>query len=95
MTAVIVDDLTDVLDDIGTGNADCQVILYNDNHNTFDFVVDILMSIFGHPAQLAEKMAMEAHTQGRAIVEFTDEQTALEHCNELRGVGLGSDVEKV
>ena len=58
-----------VIDD-GLGlSGHTQVILYNDSVNTAEHVVLCLMSVFQHPAPLATKIMLEAHTRGRAIAE--------------------------
>jgi len=84
---------TNLDNEIGGGGF--QVVLYNDNHNTFAFVVVALMKTFGHSQVIAFKVAQEAHNKGRAVAEVEDERSAMKHCLALRLCGLGSDVEKV
>ena len=45
-----------------------HVILINDNDHTFDYVIEMLGSIFGHPPPAGFQMAWEVHTTGRVIV---------------------------
>jgi ATP-dependent Clp protease adaptor protein ClpS len=45
-----------------------HVILENDDHHTFEFVIDVLRKVFRFTEQVATLHAMEAHTKGRAIV---------------------------
>jgi len=72
-----------------------QVILHNDNHNVFAYVVFCLMKTFDHNKSMAEKIATEAHTKGKAIAQVEDEEGAMRHCLALRLNGLGADVEHI
>ncbi|MCX8000172.1 MAG: ATP-dependent Clp protease adaptor ClpS [Leptospiraceae bacterium] len=44
-----------------------KVILFNDDYNTFNHVEDCLMRICHLSLQKAKKIAMEAHTKGKAV----------------------------
>lgn len=84
--------------DDGLGNGlgwDSQVILFNDDVNTFQHVIACLMTIFGHNAQLAADIAMEAHTRGRAIAEVEPREQAERHAAALKRQGLGATVESI
>jgi ATP-dependent Clp protease adapter protein ClpS len=72
-----------------------QVILHNDDHNEAGYVARSLMQVFGHGEDLAVKIMMEAHRRGRAIAEVEAESPAIQHRDQLRGLGLSSTVEKV
>jgi ATP-dependent Clp protease adapter protein ClpS len=73
----------------------CQVILHNDDHNEAGYVARSLMQVFGHGEDLAVKIMMEAHRRGRAIAEVETESLAIQHRDQLRGLGLSSTAEKV
>ena len=73
----------------------CQVVLHNDDHNEGGHVALCLMRVFGHADQLAWKIMMEAHRNGRAIAEVESETPAIKHRDELRSCGLSATVEKV
>jgi ATP-dependent Clp protease adapter protein ClpS len=80
----------------GTGNGDLsQVVVFNDDHHTADYVVVCLMNVFGHPGGLAAKIMLEAHNRGRAIAEVEETELAREHCTDLLEAGLGAIVESV
>lgn len=72
-----------------------EVILYNDDHNTADFVVACLTRIFGHTPQMAAKIMVESHTKGHAIAQVEPESDAKNHCAQLQEAGLGASVEKI
>ena len=45
-----------------------KVIYMNDDATTMEFVVDSLMTVFGHSQETSESLTMEIHTQGRSVV---------------------------
>ena len=73
----------------------CQVVLYNDNHNDMDYVVQCLIHVFGHGFQLAKKITLEAHNTGRAVAEVEGGAEARAHCSQLLAAGLGASVERI
>jgi ATP-dependent Clp protease adaptor protein ClpS len=46
-----------------------QVLLYNDDVNTFDWVIECLMRICEHDSIQAEQCAMLVHYKGKAVVK--------------------------
>ncbi len=48
-----------------------NVVLLDDDEHTYDYVVELLIALFRHDAQMAYRMACEVDTSGRAIVETT------------------------
>ena len=90
--------LPKVSPDDGSGSIlgwDSQVVLFNDDVNTFEHVIDCLMAIFGHGRQLAEKITLEAHTRGRAIAEVEPREKAETHAAALVRQGLVATVESI
>jgi len=53
-----------------------NVVLLNDNDHTYDYVVGMLRSIFGHARAQAYKMAQEVDQSGRVIVWTTHRELA-------------------
>ena len=89
------DAATAVLDSNGASGWDTQVILFNDDVNTFEHVIASLMDVFGHPEPLAETIALEAHNTGRAIAEVEPRPDAEKHAAALLDLGLRAAVESV
>tara|TARA_A100001015_G_scaffold312799_1_gene418696 strand:+ start:188 stop:481 length:294 start_codon:yes stop_codon:yes gene_type:complete len=58
----------DVLSEVSL-DGDWHVVLYNDNHNTFDHVIDCLIHTCGHDALQAEQCAMIVHFKGKCTVK--------------------------
>lgn len=48
-----------------------HVILLDDNDHTYDYVIEMLMDVFGHTMDKAYGMACEVDKRGRVIVETT------------------------
>lgn len=45
-----------------------HIVLLNDDFTPMDFVVELLMQVFGHPESKAADLMMEVHEKGEAIV---------------------------
>ena len=63
---VLVED--EVEDDTGTGDP-AQLIVYNDDHNTFDWVIKCFVEVLGHAQSQSEQLALIIHTKGKASVK--------------------------
>jgi ATP-dependent Clp protease adapter protein ClpS len=72
-----------------------EVILYNDDHNIAEFVSRCLQKVFGHSAELALKIMVEAHVNGRAIAEVEAKSEAILHKQQLESFGLTAAAEKI
>jgi ATP-dependent Clp protease adaptor protein ClpS len=46
-----------------------ELILYNDDHNTFNFVIKCLVSICRHDAMQAEQCTWLVHYSGKCVVK--------------------------
>ncbi|WP_437880904.1 ATP-dependent Clp protease adapter ClpS [Pseudomonas sp. LRF_L74] len=44
-----------------------KVLMYNDDYTPMDFVVEVLEVFFGHNRELATKLMLTVHTEGRAV----------------------------
>ena len=54
--------------EVGSG-APADLIVYNDDHNTFDWVMKSFEEILGHSSQQSEQLAMMIHFKGKATVK--------------------------
>lgn len=66
-----------------------NVVLLDDQEHTYDYVIDMLGRIFGHPRRQAYDLARKVDTQGRAVVA-----TVHRELGELRVaqiIGFGAD----
>ena len=44
-----------------------NVIMYNDNYTTMEFVVFVLINVFNHSRHNAEKLMQDIHNRGKAV----------------------------
>ncbi len=49
-----------------------ELILHNDDFNTFDFVIDTLIEVCDHEPEQAEQCAMVTHYNGKCAVRSGD-----------------------
>lgn len=73
----------------------CQVVLFNDDHNSMEYVVLCLMHVFGYNLPIAAKVMFEAHSRGKSIAEVESEASARRHQGQLAAHGLMSEVESI
>ena len=59
---ILVEDLTDV-------GAISELIVYNDDHNTFDWVIQCFVEVLEHSAEQAEQLSLIVHYKGQATVK--------------------------
>ena len=83
-----------IKDNQGKGdNISNILLLFNDDVNTFDYVIESLIEVCNHTGIQAEQCAMIAHYKGRSEVKTGDFKT-LEHMQtELSNRGLTSIIE--
>jgi ATP-dependent Clp protease adaptor protein ClpS len=80
MLAPILDPI--YLEDTGQGLGRWMVVIFNNETNTFDEVMEILMRATGCDAEEAYMEMWEAHTYGKAPVHFA----AQSECESVAGV---------
>lgn len=84
------DEETDVLDDIGM---ECSLIVWNDEVNTFDWVIQALVEICDHTQEQAEQCAMIIHSQGKYAVKHGTYEVLKPMCDAITERGIGATVE--
>ena len=61
---------TSVTPEVVEKEADLKnLILYNDDYNTFDFIIDSLVEVCGHDHNQAENCAIIAHYKGKCHIK--------------------------
>lgn len=73
----------------------CHLIVWNDNVNTFEWVIETLMEICGHSYEQAEQCAMIIHFHGKYAVKNGTYDTLKPLCNAITERGINSTVEMV
>ncbi len=70
-----------------------DLVLYNDDVNTFDFVIQSLIEICNHEPEQAEQCAMIAHFKGKCSVKAGGYYEIKPMCDEMTFRGLTVAVE--
>jgi len=86
---VVVEEL---IEDTGTGE-DAHLIVYNDDHNTFDWVVQCFMEILGHELAQSEQLALIIHLKGKATVKTAPKRVLKPKKDALIDRGLSAVIE--
>jgi len=69
-----------------------QIILFNDEVNTFDFVIDALIDVCDHNLEQAEQCAMITHYNGKCGVKTGNIKDLKPRCNKLLELGLSASI---
>ena len=57
------------LEEIGVEKENSQLIVYNDDFNTFDWVIQSFMEICSHTFEQSEQLSLIVHYKGKACVK--------------------------
>ncbi|MGB5666298.1 MAG: ATP-dependent Clp protease adaptor ClpS [Maribacter sp.] len=69
-----------------------EIVLFNDEVNTFDHVIDTLVDVCDHTPEQAEQCSLIVHYNGKCTVK-TGEYTDLEpRCSRLLQAGLSAEI---
>lgn len=79
------------LDQIRTGS--WSIIIFNDDVNTFDWVIQCLVEICDHTRQQAEQCAWFIHNKGKYTVKTGDLKELEPLCTALCDRGLSAKIE--
>jgi len=64
-------EIEDILvDDVISSGDQAQLIVLNDDYNTFEWVIECFVEILSHTSEQAEQSAWIIHTKGRASVKL-------------------------
>ena len=83
---------TDVLTDV---EEPCRLIMWNDEVNTFEWVIETLIDVCGHTPEQAEQCAWLIHTQGKYAVKNGSYDDLKPMCDIITERGIGATVEVV
>lgn len=70
-----------------------EIVLYNDDVNTFDFVIESLIDVCGHDSIQAEQCAMIVHYNGKCSVKKGSYEELEPRCSALLTRGLSAEIE--
>ena len=70
-----------------------SLIVWNDEVNTFEWVIDTLIEICGHSTEQAEQCAMLIHSQGKYAVKKGEYDVLKPMCDAITERGIGATIE--
>jgi ATP-dependent Clp protease adaptor protein ClpS len=71
---------------------DLRIILYNDEVNTFDFVIESLVDVCDHELVQAEQCAFITHFKGKCAVLTGSKKYLEPKCSKLNKLGLTANI---
>jgi ATP-dependent Clp protease adaptor protein ClpS len=71
----------------------CSLILWNDDVNTFEWVIETLIEVCGHSEEQAEQCAYIVHFKGKCSVKNGSYDELKPLCNKITERGIGATVE--
>ena len=80
---------TDVLESVGINN---EIVLFNDDVNTFDHVINTLIRVCNHDELQAEQCALLVHYKGKCIVKTGTFDALKPQCSSLLEAGLSAEI---
>lgn len=69
-----------------------EIVLYNDDVNTFDFVINSLISVCDHSAEQAEQCTWLVHFKGKCTVKTGKFDDLKPRCSKLLELGLSAEL---
>lgn len=69
-----------------------EIVLYNDDVNTFDHVIDTLMRVCKHTAEQAEQCSLIVHYNGKCTVKTGELKDLKPQCTLLLEAGLSAEI---
>jgi ATP-dependent Clp protease adaptor protein ClpS len=71
----------------------CNLIVWNDEVNTFEWVIEALIEICGHTQEQAEQCSYIIHFQGKYAVKEGSYEELKPLCDAITERGIGATVE--
>lgn len=70
-----------------------SLIVWNDEVNTFEWVIETLVEVCGHSQEQAEQCAMLIHTKGKYAVKNGSYDDLKPQCDAITERGIGATIE--
>lgn len=69
-----------------------EIVLYNDDVNTFDFVIDSLIDVCERTLEQAEQCTILVHYKGKCTVKTGEYKDLKPRCSKLLSLGLSAEL---
>src|SRR6201996_7799856 len=70
-----------------------SLVVWNDEVNTFEWVIETLMEVCGHSLEQAEQCAMLIHQKGKYSVKLGSYDDVKPQCEAITERGIGATIE--
>ena len=71
---------------------DNEIVMYNDDVNTFDHVIDTLIRVCNHTPEQAEQCSLIVHYKGKCTVKTGSIKELTPQCLQLLDAGLSAEI---
>ena len=69
-----------------------EIVLYNDDVNTFDHVIETLIAACDHTPEQAEQCSILVHYKGKCTVKTGEYKDLKPRCSKLLDAGLSAEI---
>ncbi|MDG1528601.1 MAG: ATP-dependent Clp protease adaptor ClpS [Polaribacter sp.] len=69
-----------------------EIVLFNDDVNTFDHVIDSLIDVCEHTLEQAEQCSILVHYKGKCTVKTGEYKDLKPRCSKLQQLGLSAEL---
>ena len=69
-----------------------EIVVYNDDVNTFDHVIDTLIRVCNHTSEQAEQCSLIVHYNGKCTVKTGSFDKLKPQCTQLLEAGLNAEI---
>ncbi len=87
--------LQEETDTLVSDHSDHSLIVWNDEVNTFEWVIETLMEVCGHSEEQAEQCAMIIHTKGKYAVKEGSYESLKPACDAITERGISATIESM
>ncbi len=70
-----------------------EIVLFNDDVNTFDHVIETLIQVCKHSSEQAEQCALLVHYKGKCTVKTGAMSELKPQCSQLLEAGLSAEIQ--
>lgn len=88
-------DNQDALDTLTLDDEGCSLIVWNDEINTFEWVIETLIEVCGHSPEQAEQCSYLIHYKGKCAVKKGAYEVLKPMCDAITERGIGATVEEL
>jgi ATP-dependent Clp protease adaptor protein ClpS len=73
----------------------CSLVLWNDDHNTFEWVIETLIDVCNHSTEQAEQCAILIDSKGKYAVKQSSYEILKPMCDAITERGINATIEVI